>query len=67
MSKRAVSFLLSLLFLILLVPAPSAHADGFDMSTLRERYVILVNADDPTTALYGIEKNADEQCSTGST
>ena len=45
MSKRAVSFLLSLLFLILLVPAPSAHADGFDMSTLRERYVILVNAD----------------------
>ena len=27
----------------------------------------MVSADDPTTALYGIEKNADAKCSTGST
>jgi len=67
MLKRAFCFLLSFLFLCLLLPAPSAHADGFDVSTLRARYAILVDANDPTTALFGIEKNADEKCSTGST
>ena len=34
---------------------------------MHERYAILVSTDDPTTALYGIEKNADAKCSTGST
>ena len=67
MRKKVVSALLCLAFLILLLPAASVQADGFDMSTLRERYAILVDANDPTTALYGIEKNADVQCATGST
>ena len=67
MSKKVVAAILSIAFLILLLPAPSARADGFDVSTLRERYAILVDASDPTTALYGIEKNADERCATGST
>ena len=67
MRKKVVSVLLSLAFLLLLLPAPIAQADGFDIGTLRERYAILVDASDPTTALYGIEKNADDQCATGST
>ncbi len=67
MSKKVVAVALSLVFLILLLPFPSARADGFDLSTLRERYAILVDASDPTTALYGIEKDADTHCSTGST
>ena len=67
MRNKVVALLLSLTFIVLLLPAPSARADGFDIGTLRERYAILVDANDPTTALYGIEKNADEQCSTGST
>ncbi len=67
MRKKLVAVLLSLLFLCLLLPVPAAQADGFDISTLRERYAILVDASDPTTALYGIEKNADAKCSTGST
>lgn len=67
MRKHVVSILLALLFVILLLPAPAAHADEFDLGSLRERYAILVDASDPTTALYGIEKNADVQCATGST
>ena len=66
MRKNVVSILLALAFVILL-PAPAARADDFDVGTLRERYAILVDATDPTTALYGIEKNADTQCATGST
>lgn len=67
MRKKTVTLLLSLAFLLLLLPAPAAQAEGFDLDSLRERYVLLVNADDPSTALYGIEKNADTQCATGST
>ena len=68
MRKRFIAALLSILFLMMLLPAPAAHAeDSFDVSKLHERYCILVDANDPTTALYGIEKNADVQCSTGST
>lgn len=65
--KFSVFFLALLLCVSLLFPVPAARADGFDMSALRERYVILVDASDPTTALYGLEKNADERCATGST
>ena len=60
MRKNVVAALLALLFLVTLLPAPTTHGDGFDMDTLRERYAILVDASDPTTALYGLEKNADE-------
>ena len=67
MRNKVVAILLSIAFMILLLPAPSARADGFDVGTLRERYTILVDANDPTTALMGIEKNADTQCATGST
>ena len=67
MRKNVVAFLLVIAFILVLLPTPSARADGFDVSSLHERYAILVNADDPTTALYGIEKNADAKCSTGST
>lgn len=67
MIRKAVALLLSLCFLFALFPAYGAHADGFDMGTIRERYAILVNSDDPTTALYGLEKNADVSCATGST
>ena len=67
MRKKAIALFLSALFLVTLLPAPAAQAEGFDVSTLRERYAILVDATDPSTALFGIEKNADVQCSTGST
>ena len=67
MRNKVVAILLSFLFLLLLLPATSAQAEGFDLDSLRERYAILVDANDPATALYGIEKNADTQCATGST
>ena len=67
MRNKVVAVFLSILFVFLPLPAPTAQADGFDVGTLRERYAILVDANDPTTALYGIEKNADTQCATGST
>ena len=67
MRNRVVSCILVFVFVFLLLPAPLSRADDFDVGSLRERYAILVDASDPTTALYGIEKNADEQCATGST
>ena len=67
MRNRVVSCILAFVFVFLLLPAPLSRADDFDVGSLRERYAILVDASDPTTALYGIEKNADEQCATGST
>ena len=67
MRKNVVSILLAFLFVFSLTPVSSPRADEFDVDSLRERYAILVNADDPSTALYGIEKNADAQCATGST
>ena len=67
MRKSVIAILLTIAFLFLLLPVPATQADGFDVNSLRERYAILVSTDDPTTALYGIEKNPDTQCSTGST
>lgn len=65
--KFSVFFLTLVFCLCALTPAMEVRADSFDMSTIRERYVIVVDASDPTTALYGLEKNADVQCATGST
>lgn len=65
--KFSVFFLTLVFCLCALVPQGEVRADSFDMSTIRERYVIVVDASDPTTALYGLEKNADDQCATGST
>ena len=67
MQKKVVSLLLALAFLFLLLPVSTARADEFDLDSLRERYAILVDASDPANAVYGIEKNADVQCATGST
>ena len=67
MRQKTVAFLLSFFFIFLLLPAHESKADSFDVDSLRERYAILVNADDPSVALYEIEKNADTQCATGST
>lgn len=67
MFRKTAALLLVIVLCVCLLPAAATRGDGFDLSTLRERYVILVNADDPTNALYGIEQNADAQCATGST
>lgn len=71
MLKKSLCLLLALLFCLGMCLVPSVMADGeetgFDLSSLHCRYAILVDASDPTTALYGIEKNADVQCATGST
>ncbi len=65
--KLSVFFLTLLFCLCALVPQGEVRADSFDMTTIRERYAIVVDASDPSTALYGLEKNADVQCATGST
>lgn len=68
MLRKLSVFILTLLFcLCALTPSMEVRADSFDMSTIRERYAIVVDASDPSTALYGLEKNADVQCATGST
>lgn len=39
----------------------------YDVEALVEEYVILVDASNPDTALFGMEKNADERCYPAST
>ncbi len=69
MQKRiwASLFAAVLLAASLVLPSSSAHAEGFDLTSLDERYVIVVNADSPTEAYMGLEKNADAQCAPAST
>lgn len=71
MLKKSISFLMIMILSVTALLAPVTMAEGeeavFDISQLHCRYAILVDADDPTVALYGIEKNADVQCATGST
>lgn len=71
MLKKSLAFMLTLVMCLSAFLAPAVMADGeeelFDLNTLHCRYAILVDATDPTKALYGIEKNADVQCATGST
>lgn len=65
--RKSFSLLLAVLFCLTLVPAGASRAEAFDLGQLHCRYAILVDAANPSAALYGIEKNADEQCPTGST
>ena len=66
--KRVLIFLLSALLLLgSFANAEEATEDGFDMSTLAEDYIIVVHPDQPTVAVCGLEKNADEQCYPAST
>lgn len=67
--RKAICLFLSVLFLLagFIMPVSAGEADPFDLDQLHCRYAILVDADNPTEALYGIEKNADVQCATGST
>lgn len=67
LKKLSALLMLIALCLISLLPVQPVKADGFDMGSLRERYVIVVDMNDPGTALYGLEKNADEKVATGST
>ena len=66
--KRILAVCLSLLFLLSFVPSlRSAQADSFDLNSIYEPYFILVNAEDPTVAYKGIEKEADKQIFPAST
>ena len=70
MKKRICAVVLALLFALAFVSfnrIPSAQADSFDLGSIYEPYFILVNADDPTTAYKGIEKEADKQVFPAST
>lgn len=62
---------LSILAVVLLLCSVSfpqaASADGFDISTIYEPYFILVDADNPTVALDGLERDADKQVEPAST
>lgn len=62
--------ILCLLLILILAVGPVARADsdtGFDIKSLSEDYLIVVNAEEPDTAVCGLEKNADERCYPAST
>ena len=70
MKKRICAVVIALLFVLALVPfnrISSAQADSFDLGSVYEPYFILVNADEPTVAYKGIEKEADKQVYPAST
>jgi D-alanyl-D-alanine carboxypeptidase len=66
--KRLLAVCFSLLLLCSFLPSMrTAQADGFDLNAIYEPYYILVNADNPTVAYKGIEKEADRQVFPAST
>lgn len=66
--RRISAFLLTFLFLgtILFFPA-SAVSDGFNIDSIYEPYFILVDADNPTVSIDGLEREADLQVEPAST
>ncbi|HPF53089.1 MAG TPA: D-alanyl-D-alanine carboxypeptidase family protein [Eubacteriales bacterium] len=68
MIKRVLAIAVALSVVLLsLTFTPISAADNLDVSNYDEKYILLVNAQDPTTALYGIEKDADARCYPAST
>lgn len=68
--KRLFASLLVLILVfcpVLPLCARAADADGFDLNSVYEPYFILVNADNPTAAYNGVEKEADRQVFPAST
>ena len=56
---------LCLLLVVLLLPfhgiAETSESTGFDLKSLAEDTVFLVNLEDPTQAILGLERNADKK------
>ncbi len=61
--------ILCLLLIVLLLVSGSFAEDstGFDLSAMAEDFILVVNADNPTEAVLGLEKNADLPCYPAST
>ena len=59
MKKTVLCLLLCLLLLPFRGIAEASDPPGFDLKALAEDTVFLVNADDPTHAVLGLERNAD--------
>lgn len=57
--KRTILCLLLSLLLLPLFGATSSDSTGFDLKALAEDSVFLVNLEDPTHAILGLERNAD--------
>ncbi len=71
-AKQRILFCLAVLLATAAVCMPlcPVYAEApaeIDLSAFHEKYIILVDASDPTQALYGLEKSADEQCYPAST
>ncbi|MBR4905632.1 MAG: D-alanyl-D-alanine carboxypeptidase [Clostridia bacterium] len=59
MKKAVLCLLLSILLLPMYGTAETSESTGFDLKTLAEDTVFLVNLNDPTHAILGLERNAD--------
>ena len=59
MKKIVLCLLLSILLLPVYGTAETSESTGFDLKTLAEDTVFLVNLNDPTHAVLGLERNAD--------
>ena len=59
MKRTILCLLLSLLLIPVCIKAEAADSTEFDLKSLAEDAVILVNCEDPTHAVLGLERNAD--------
>ena len=59
MKRTILCLLLSILLLPVCVGAESSDSTEFDLKSLAEDTVFLVNLNDPTQAVLGLERNAD--------
>lgn len=61
MKRIVLCLLLSILLFPIFGAAESTESTGFDLTELAEDTVFLVALDDPTHAILGLERNADEK------
>ena len=61
MKRTVLCLLLSILLLPVIGTAESKDPTGFDLNSLAEDTVFLATLDDPTHAVLGLERNADER------
>lgn len=64
---RCICLFTALCFLPAAAVGADAEPSSFDVSTLIEKYAVMVNAAEPSVTAYGVEKNADERCYPAST
>ncbi len=67
MIKKFIAIVFATVLVFSFVPTMQSSADDFNMSAVNEEFAIVVDASSPSTAICGMEKNADMKAYPAST